>query len=142
MSSVSESTPWQNSAACLSDGQLTDLFFENEEALATIYECRKICADCPVFNECLAWSTSTAGFKYLPVGITAGFPSSSRKMFALGLAEPIDWRETWDAESYEIVGLIDATKRPSCTTRHDPVDTGDGLTCRKCGYPVKYISRR
>ena len=49
--------PWMWDAACASAG--TDLFFPREQRDPSNREAKRICAGCPVKNECLEYSLAT-----------------------------------------------------------------------------------
>jgi hypothetical protein len=77
---------WQASAAC--KGVEAEFFFDK----SNLFEIRKRCIGCPVFEECFAWSTSPITYDEVPFGIIAGYTQDQR--MAIASRRYIkDWRE-------------------------------------------------
>lgn len=114
---------------------LTDLFFEDEELLDTIFLCRTACVGCPFFDRCLDFAVNN--FPEVEAGIFAGYPASARKLMYEGRLEVLDWRPVFDSSHRVVLGLP-----PVERCEHTETITSDtGLVCAGCGIKVKRLKR-
>lgn len=121
---------------------LTDLFFDDDESLATIYDCRSVCFTCPQFERCA--ENSVENYPDHEQGIFAGMPGSTRQAIFKGDHEFVDWRETWDPTRHVVEGLAAPLEiREPCRYHARFKTQEDGSrTCVICGTRVRLMQRR
>lgn len=95
---------WTAQGACqgLSPAERDGIFFPTDPSsakghLATL-RARKICVNCPVFDQCVAWMTEH--YDDLPCGTVAGYDEKERNSIDAGLRRLVDWRPGFSLEKY------------------------------------------
>jgi hypothetical protein len=120
---------WKDDSSCK---YRTDLFFST--GAVNLFEARKICYECPVFNDCLEWTLSHQGL--LEDGIFAGFDKDQRHDMARRGVPFVDWREDFHPDR-----ICERHTEEDMVFVHRGHNGEKYYICMKCGARIKRLGR-